>query len=173
MNAFETARTLRNLLKDAKENADQIDLKLMKALVNLKSQKLLWGKHHKNWRSVLKEERFCGSVKYHSFEKGLASLTPIEGNRMSVTAIVGLGKLPPKNREKVVARLRKWSSSFKQPLDFKAYETFILEQRKLLGAGDYSRYPSPARMLKYIEALESKLKEHGIKLPKKTYVHPH
>lgn len=144
----------------------------MQLLLDLKPQRLLWSKYYSTWRALLAGENFCTPSRFDLFQRGASQLTRLEVKAFGVSAVVGLGKLPPKNRALVIEKVRKWSRGFKQPLSHKAYQTFILEQRSLLGAGHEQNYPSAARLMKYIRSLEAKLKEHGIRLPAKPYVDP-
>ncbi len=170
---IDQARQLSASLKDNTKDRKKAELELLCLLLDVQPQRLVWSKYNTSWTNLLKQEGFCTDVKFNDFRRGHDFLSRQDAQKFGPSVLVNLGKIKEVQRRTILQNLRQWDADFKQRRSWSEYETFIREQRVLIGAGNSINYPSPARMMKYIKVLEAKLKKNGIRLPKKPYADPH
>lgn len=157
------ARQLKSRIHKSQAKSSQLRLELMLLLVEMNRQELVWRTTHRTWKALLKTERLASENAYRQFEHGFRLLGLQGVEDYGVTATCTISSSPVAYRKKLIKNTRSWFDTRKSTPTHEEVARFVWRKRRELAP---SEFISRGRLLKHIEALKAKLREHGIRPPR-------
>jgi hypothetical protein len=165
----QTAKSLAN-------KGEAYHLQLMRLLVEVEQQKIVWYGHpHKSWAEVLNEERLCTMSAFTSFKKAIQ--LNINVDALGVAASCLLAKQTGQVRLIVLRNTTDWVKTHRIPPRYQLVSELVkatlLKQGKK-PVNTYTKLKSEnvrlerenAKLTAYVEALQATLRRHKITIPK-------
>lgn len=156
---------------------EEYHLKLMRLLVEVEQQKIVWYGHpHKAWADVLQEERLCTMTAFTSFKKAVR--LNIDVDTLGVAASCLLAKQTVPVRAIVLRNTTDWVKTHRVPPRYQLVSELVKttlqqrgEQRPNVGrkmrAENRQLKTENAKLAAYVATLQATLRRNKISIPKR------
>lgn len=155
------ARKLQGLARKKVHQRNEVRLRLLFLLLDLKAKDVVWRKKYKTWKELLRTENLCPISVFQRFEQAVKLLGPDKVELLGATASSTLASTPKSCRQKLIKATEKWCQNATP--SHAEISRYVWQERKQLAPP--KEKVKRSQLLAYIEALEALLRSHKIEPP--------